>query len=93
MGSTHNRYRAGSKNYQSFFVLVTTILFQVLAQMTAGSFLLWWAVTKPDVAEEVLESSRYPEALHRDSFVAALAVYLVRGCKQLLYFPSLTLSF
>lgn len=69
----------GSKNYQSFFLLVITILFQVLAQMVAGAFLLWWAVTKSDVADEVLESDRFSQSLHRDSFVAALAVYLVAG--------------
>ena len=69
----------GAKNYSSFFVLVTVILFQVLAQMVAGGFLLWWALTKKDVATVVLESDRYPKALHRNSFIASLAVYLVAG--------------
>ena len=45
--------------------------------MTAGCFLLWWAVSKPRVAKAVLESDRYPEALHRDSFIAGGAfIYL-----------------
>ena len=69
----------GSKNYHSFFILVSTTLFQVLAQMAAGSYLLWWAVTAGDTADDLLSSHRYPIALDRTHCVAAMCVYLLAG--------------
>ena len=72
----------GSKNYHSFFLLVSTVLFQVLAQMAAGAYLLRWAlVDKADASASLADVDRFPlrASVNHQEFVVFLVAYLFAG--------------
>ena len=72
----------GSKNYHSFFLLVSTVLFQVLAQMAAGAYLLRWAlVDKADASASLADVSTFPlrASVNHQEFVVFLVAYLFAG--------------
>ena len=68
----------GSRNYRSFFVLVTVVLVQVCGQLCAGAWLLAWVVKNPRGADALLDDTgRFPSHLTRQEYQWCLYCYLL----------------